>query len=188
MKRNLFKDTMKVLNIHERELEASFSKVGELIDSLASQRDRLWPIRSWPRMEFDRPLEIGARGGHGPIHYFVEDYTQGESIRFCFTGPKGFDGFHEFDIVTALDKPVVLRHTLKMNTHGLAILSWPLVIGPMHDALIEDAFATAQYSLGLTVKIQPWSPWVKILRWIFSGGKPRPQLPPGHQFKTDMQA
>ncbi len=31
-----------------------------------------------------------------------------------------------------------------MSTHGLAVLSWPLVYRPMHDALIEDSLATAE--------------------------------------------
>ena len=50
---------MKVLNIHERELEANHERVGALIDSLSSEDDRLWPNHSWPRMKFDRPLTLG---------------------------------------------------------------------------------------------------------------------------------
>ena len=44
---------MKVINIHERELGANYEQVGALIDSLASEDDRLWPGHSWPRMKFD---------------------------------------------------------------------------------------------------------------------------------------
>ena len=34
---------MKVLNIHERELDANAVQIGALIDTLASKEDRLWP-------------------------------------------------------------------------------------------------------------------------------------------------
>ena len=178
---------MEVLNIHERELEANQVQISALIDSLASKQDRLWPIHIWPRMEFDRSLGVGAKGGHGPIRYFVEEYTSGKSIKFRFTGPKGFDGFHGYDIVSGTKQQVALRHILKMNTYGPAILSWPLFYRPMHDALIEDSLTTAQVSLGLSPEIQTWSPWVKTLRWVVSGGKARSQVTPNNTFNTGAQ-
>ena len=79
---------MQVLNVHECELEADPMLIGALIDSLASKEDRLWPKHVWPRMEFDRSLSVGAKGGHGPIRYFVEDYIPGKSIKFRLTGRK----------------------------------------------------------------------------------------------------
>ncbi len=85
---------MKILSVHERKLDASPAEVGALINSLASPRDLLWPRDMWPRMEFDGPLGVGATGGHKPIRYSVEAYQPGQSIRFRFLGPKGFDGFH----------------------------------------------------------------------------------------------
>jgi hypothetical protein len=162
------RNPMDVFNIHECEVGADPKQLGALLDSLASDRDRLWPKLGWPRMAFDRPLGVGAKGGHGPIRYFVEEYTPGESIKFRFTGPKGFDGFHGLEIVVGSEHSVVLRHTVKMDTHGLAILSWPLIYRPMHDALIEDSLTTAQVSLGLSPTVKPWSVWVKILRWVGS--------------------
>ena len=169
---------MQVLNIHERELKATPVQVGALIDSLASKEDRLCPAHLWPRIQFDRPLGVGATGGHGPIRYFVEEYTPGQSIRFRFTGPKGFDGVHGYEIVSGPRHPAILRHTLKMKTSGPAILSWPLIFQPLHDSLIEDSLATAQVSLGLSPEMQPWSLWVKVLRWSITGGKARTQVRP----------
>lgn len=122
------------------------------------------PKHLWPRMEFDRSLDVGAKGGHGPIRYFIEEYRPGKTIKFRFTGPKGFNGFHSYEIIISPKQPVVLRHTLKMNICGPAILSWFLVYRPLHDALVEDSLAIAQASLGITPKIQKWSFWVKILR------------------------
>jgi len=169
---------MKVLNVHERELHATAEQVGALIDSLASGEDALWPKRSWPPMNLDGPLRVGARGGHGPIRYFIEEYVPGESIKFRFTGPKGFDGFHGFDRAGTAANRAVLRHTLKMTTHGRAIFSWAVIYRPMHDALVEDSLACAEASLGQAPRIQPWSLWGRSLRWVVSRGRARAQVPP----------
>ncbi len=68
-------------------------------------------------MEFDRRLGVGARGGHRPIRYFVEEYVPGESIKFRYTGPKGFDGCHSYEQIKTTADTVVLRHTLEMTIH-----------------------------------------------------------------------
>lgn len=166
---------MRVLNVHERELQASPDRVGALVDSLASRDDSLWPRFAWPQMKFDRPLGVGARGGHGPIRYVVVEYVPGKSIKFRFTGPRGFDGSHGYERITTSADTVVLRHTLEMTTRGLAVLSWPVVYRPMHDALIEDSLATAEASLGHAPRIQLWTSWVRVLRWVASGGRARAQ-------------
>jgi len=169
---------MKVLNIHEREFEANYEQVGMLIDSLSSEDDRLWPNHSWPRMKFDRPLSIGADGGHGMIGYFVEEYKSGQSIKFKFTIPRGFNGFHTYEVVRSTRRSVFLRHTIEMTIHGAALLTWPLIIRPLHDALLEDSLATAQASLGMIPQMQAWSPWVRFLRLAMSGGKANLQITP----------
>ena len=161
---------MKVLNVHQRIISLPAARVSTLIDSLASSNDLLWPHESWPRMKFDRPLKIDAVGGHGPIRYHIIAYTPGSHIRFQFTGPRGFDGYHEFRVALS-DSGCVLRHTLEMSTHGFASISWPLVYRPLHDALIEDALAKAQKSLGLRPEVKRWSMWVKVLRFILTGGR-----------------
>lgn len=120
-------------------------------------------------MAFDRPLGVGARGGHGPIRYFVEEHTPGRYIKFRFTGPRGFDGFHSYECIQESDT-VQLRHTLEMTPRGLAILTWPLVFHPLHDALLEDSLTTAEASLGLPLHVQPWSFRVRVLRWLLSRG------------------
>jgi len=147
---------MRVLNIHERKLSAPASDAGKLIDSLATADDLLWPKQTWPPMKFDRPLSMGVTGGHGPIRYSVEGYTPGTSICFRFLGPKGFDGTHRYELIDAKQGGVVLRHTLQMTTHGRALVSWPLLFRPMHDALIEDSLACAESSLGLTPQVKAW--------------------------------
>jgi hypothetical protein len=167
---------MRVINIHERQLNATAHEVGALIDSLASPEDALWPRQWWPPMRLDRPLATGARGGHGPIRYFVEAYTAGQCVNFRFTGPSGFDGFHRFECEGSSAGTTLIRHTLRMTTHGPAMVTWPLLFRPLHDALIEDAFANAEAALGLPARIQPWSLTVRVLRRLLSGNRARPQV------------
>jgi hypothetical protein len=156
---------MAVLNVHQRRLAVSPDEAGSLIDSLAGPDDRLWPHHAWPPMRFDRPLAVGAVGGHGPIRYVVSHYVPGQWIRFRFTGPRGFDGFHELTVSTQ-DDGTLLRHTLSMRLHGWARLSWPLVFRPLHDALIEDGLDRA----GVVGRPARWSPYVRLLRGLAAGG------------------
>lgn len=169
---------MQVINIHERYIERPPAEVGALLDSLASDADALWPRSLWPAMGFDRPLGVGADGGHGPVGYRVEEYVPGRRVKFRFTRPRGFDGHHWFDVLPAGEAAAVLRHTIDIQARGPALLTWPLAIRWLHDACLEDAFAVGQASLGLAPQVVPWSPWVKVLRWLMSGGKTRPQQLP----------
>ncbi len=156
---------MRVLNVHQRQFAASAPEVGALIDGLGSASDRLWPPR-WPRMRFDRPLGSGASGGHGPIRYDVELYEPGKRIRFRLRSPRGFDGFHGFEVV-AEESGATLRHTLEMNAHGSARITWPLIFAPLHDALVEDGLDAAAIALHEQPRLQPWSWRVRFLRRLF---------------------
>ncbi len=122
-----------VVNIHEKHLARSLDQVGALIDSLASAQDRLWPYSLWPRMRFDSALGVGAVGGHGPVRYAVGAYQPGRSIRFDFLAPAGFHGHHGFTVEEA-DGGTLLRHTVEMDVGGSAMLTWPLIFRPLHDA------------------------------------------------------
>jgi hypothetical protein len=162
---------MTVHNVHERDFAAPLGAVGALLDSLASPNDRLWPRDRWPAMRFDRPLAVGAVGGHGPVRYEVEAYTPGRAVRFRFIGPRGFLGTHGYEVVRAGsgdEGGTRLRHTLEMRTAGLARLSWPLVFRPLHDALIEDSLDRAAGALGLPPVNAAWSPLVRGLRWLLT--------------------
>lgn len=169
---------MRVINVHERDLRADPKAVGALLDSLASPGDRLWPGEAWPRMEFDRPLAVGARGGHGPIRYFVEAYAPERFIRFRFTGPPGLEGTHGLYVLPGPEGSIRLRHSLEAVLRGFARLSWPLAYRWLHDALVEDALAKAEVSLGLSPRRRSWSPWVRLLRRLV-GPVPCPWAPSG---------
>ena len=155
---------MSVTNVHERILHASAAEIGILIDSLSSAEDKLWPKDRWPAMVFNRPLGVGAVGGHGPIRYAVESYRPGEYIRFRFLRPRGFLGFHEFQIEPMGEEKATLRHNLRMQVEGRARLIWPLVIGPLHDALLEDALDRAEVFTGGKPERRNWPIRVRILR------------------------
>ena len=78
---------MLVRNVHYRALSVPPADVAPLLDGLASPTDRLWPVEAWPRMRFDRPLQVGAQGGHGPIRYtVVEKANAREQLLGFLTG------------------------------------------------------------------------------------------------------
>jgi hypothetical protein len=157
---------MAVVNIHQRHLPVPLSAVGALVDSLADEDDALWPVHRWPAMRFDRPLEAGAVGGHGPIRYTVEHYVPGHWVRFRFTGPRGFEGFHEFTVHPTPDGTDLI-HLLAMNARGRARLTWPLAYRWMHDALLEDCLDRAEHALtGSVYHPARWTRRVRLLRWI----------------------
>lgn len=157
---------MAVVNIHLRHLPAPASEVGALVDTLAGADDALWPVHHWPAMRFDRPLGVGAVGGHGPVRYAVEHYVPGCWVRFRFTGPRGFDGFHEFTVHPTADG-VDLVHLLAMKARGRARFTWPLAYRWMHDALLEDCLDRAEHALtGSVSNPAQWTGRVRLLRRI----------------------
>ncbi|MGI5219319.1 SRPBCC family protein [Nocardia sp. CA-290969] len=154
------------LNIHRRHLPVPASEVGALLDTLAGEDDALWPIHRWPPMLFDRPLSEGAAGGHSPIRYTVEYYVPGRWVRFRFTGPRGFNGFHEFTVHPTPDG-TELTHQLVMDAHGPARLTWPLIFRCLHDACLEDSLDRAERTLtGAVARPARWSVRVRLLRRI----------------------
>lgn len=164
---------MTVENVHERTLDAPLRSVAALIDSLGSDGDLLWPRDRWPAMRFDRTLAVGAAGGHGPVRYFVESYVPGRSIRFRFTSPRVFDGFHGYEVLADGPERTRLRHVLEMKARGHGFVTWPLFFRPLHDALIEDSLDRAQRFCGDEPEVEAWSPWVRALRWAFRKARRR---------------
>lgn len=155
---------MAVLNIHERTIPAPESAVGALLDGLAGPDDRLWPGSDWPPLQLDGPLAVGAAGGHGPVRYQVVGYQPGRWVRFRFSGPRGFDGFHEFTVQPAKGGSL-LRHTIAMRLHGAGRLSWPLAFRWLHDALLEDSLDRAVRACGAAVESPArWGTPVRLLR------------------------
>jgi hypothetical protein len=162
---------MKVYNIHERNLQARPEDVGGLIDGLSGQDDMLWPTDRWPAMEFDSSLREGAKGGHGPVRYSVHEYVPGQRVAFRFDENGligGIDGRHLFEVVPRRTH-VVLRHIVDAECDFTYWLKWHFIVGPLHDALLEDSLNLAEYAIHGGVKKEGrWSPWVRFLRWMMA--------------------
>ncbi|WP_184365252.1 DUF2867 domain-containing protein [Nocardiopsis metallicus] len=156
-----------VHNTHERVVSAPPETLGDLTAALGGDRDRLWPNPEWMPLRLDRPLSVGADGGHGPIRYRVSEYEPGRRVRFEFGQRTGLGGFHEFTIEPRPDGSSMLRHRIEASPRGSTLLMWPLVIRPIHDALIEDLFDNAEHAAtGQRPPARRWSPWVRLLRRV----------------------
>ena len=153
---------MNIKNIHERKISASDNKVGALLDSVSSREDKIWPYENWSNIEFDRPLEVGAVGGHGAIKYVVTAYEPGNSIKFRFT--KDLDGYHEMVIKEIDATHCLLRHSIHANVTGSMALLWPIVIRPLHNALIEDLLDKVEMQVSSVQRPRRWNIWVILLR------------------------
>jgi hypothetical protein len=166
---------MKIFNRHEIEIPASEAEIGKLIDTLSSANDQLWPHFRWPKMHFDRPLSVNARGGHGPIGYRIEQYEPGKRILFCFENThafsRGVEGYHTLFMERG-ERGTKLVHEIRGTIRGRALLLWPLAIRPLHDALVEDALARAALHFDATHTFPPkFSLWVRILRFALMRGE-----------------
>jgi hypothetical protein len=160
---------MKIYNVHERAFHADPRTVGSVLDSLSGENDRLWPRDAWPPMKFDKDLAAGAKGGHGPVRYRVAEYTPGRRVVFDFDGTgltAGLDGRHVFEVIPR-NRHVVLRHVVDAECGFKAWAKWHLLIGPLHDALLEDALDRCETAVsGSPGKSAAWSMRVKLLRRI----------------------
>ncbi|WP_336621265.1 SRPBCC family protein [Streptomyces sp. DH10] len=153
-----------VLNVHERELPAAPAAVGALIDSLGTGNDRLWPP-GWPPVRFDRPLAVGASGGHGCVRYEVSHYVPGEWVRFRVTGPRGLRGFHEFSVQHLGAERTVLRNTLVLRPGGVRWFGWLLYFRPLYDAAFRQSLDCAERALtGTVARPADWGWYVRLLR------------------------
>jgi hypothetical protein len=159
---------MRVRNVHRRQI-GSADRLGQLLDGLGVDGDRLWPGDRWPPMRLRGGLVVGTSGGHGPVRYHVEEYEPSRGLRFRFERPRGFDGFHEFRVIPHGGLVAELVHILDARMTRSARLSWPLVFRPLHDALIEDALDNAEREVtGVVVRPASWSLYVRLLRRVIS--------------------
>jgi hypothetical protein len=155
-----------ITNIHERVLAASPTAVGELVDTLSSGDDRVWPIRRWPAMRLDKGLQVGSDGGHGPVRYEVARYEPGRLAAFAFTPKFPIAGEHRIEVLPGPDGGTRLLHTLEGRPHSWMRLGWPLLFRWLHDALIEDAFDRTEAELaGVEWQPRKLPAHVRALRW-----------------------
>jgi hypothetical protein len=142
---------MRIHNVHEREV----GDAGAAIDRI----EEVWPGERWTRLRLDRPLGVGARSGRAVVREEVVEYAPLERVVFRITQPKGLVAQHRFDAQSG-----VLRHTIEGHAEGWMRLGWPLVVAPLHDALLEDLLDRAE---GDSTYKRAYSPRVRFLRWGF---------------------
>ena len=151
-----------IRNVHERVINASIEALGALLDGLGQKDDRLWPSRSWPPMILDRPLAVGADGGHGVIRYYVSEYEPGRRVRFTFRPRTGIIGAHELSLDALDDERTRIRHVLIGRTRGAMRL--------MFSAVVEDLLDNAEReATGSVARPASWSPRVRVLRRLIGG-------------------
>jgi hypothetical protein len=157
---------MKVTNIHKRDIKQPKAKIEALFKTLSCENDMMLATHKWPPMILEKGLQVGSKGGHGSIKYFVKAYQSDAFIQFEFTKPQGFKGFHKFEITEIDPNLTELKHTIVMNTEGMATLKWALAIRWLHNAYIEDALDKVENHFTNENKITEWSLWVRFLRKI----------------------
>ena len=166
---NIFRlqqDQLKVINIHTRIIHQSLEDIVNLIRTLATENDLVWPVDKWPRIKFKDGLSVGSRGGHGPIRYTVQRYVPERVIEFKFLKPRGFRGIHKFEIEAVDEDKTKLKHTIDMATSGMGTVSWTIAIRWLHDALMEDLLDRIENRFIEHPKVSKWNLWVSVLRRI----------------------
>ena len=155
-----------VLNIHQRIINQPKVTVAKLLKTLSTKEDKVWPLEKWPAMRFKKGLVEGAKGGHGPIGYFIKKIVPNESIEFQFTNPTGLMGIHKFEMKEIGEDKTEIKHTIDMKTNLIGTLQWNTFIRLLHDALIEDAFDKVENYFSPQTKETPWNWRVKFLRML----------------------
>lgn len=152
-----------IRNIHSRWILADPDEVGTLLAGLGGPEDRLWPAPAWMPMRLDRPMRVGAEGGHGPIRYRVTAWDPGRRVRFAFDPACGLDGWHELTVAPA-DGGTLVEHVLRFRPRGIMRLLRPVVL-PVHDAILEDLLDSAERETTGTVRSPArWSLLVHLLQ------------------------
>ncbi|MGV9456490.1 DUF2867 domain-containing protein [Streptomyces sp. NPDC003635] len=150
-----------IRNIHERVIEAPATAVGALLDRLSAADDPLFPAPAWKPMLFDRPLAVGATGGHGPVRYGVSAYEPGRRVRFDFSPPG--NGFHEISVEPLGDDRCRIRHVLEQDMRGADLLAWVLAVKVLHGVIVEELFDNAERATAGSVdRPVRWSPFVRL--------------------------
>lgn len=155
----------KISNVHVREIAAPAAVLGELLDTLGSADDRLWATDIWVAepVLFDRPLGVGADGGHGSIRYSVVEYEPGRRIVFEFSPDGGMSGTHGFEIEALGPDRGRLTHFLEARTSRWMRPLVPILIG-WHDAMVETALDRAELGATGSLKRPTGIPrWLRIV-------------------------
>jgi hypothetical protein len=154
-----------VHNVHERLVPAPVERVGPLLDRLGGPADVLWPSPAWEPMVLDRPVAVGASGGHGSIRYRVTAHEPGRRIELTLAPGQGLDGR-----ITVTADPVGpdrtrVRIAAAGRLGGVMRLAWPLGVRWAHDAVLDELLDNAERAVGHEpARPARRSAWVRLLR------------------------
>ncbi|MET7620020.1 DUF2867 domain-containing protein [Streptomyces sp. NPDC005408] len=167
-----------VRNVHERPVAAPAEVVGALLDRVSSPDDPLSPSPVWPPIRFDRPLGVGADGGHGFVRYSVGAYDPGRSIRFDFSPPS--NGFHTLETEPTGAGSCRVRHVLEQEQDLKSWLLWTLVIRPMHDTMVEEILDNIERAAtpGTLTKPHRWSRRARLMHRLVRDRPKAAPVPP----------
>ena len=171
----------RIHNVHAREIAAPVDVVGEILDTFGSPDDRVWANEIWVAepVVFDRPLGVGAVGGHGQIRYSVIEYEPGRRIVFEFSPGGGLSGTHRFELEPlGLDR-CRLTHVLETETPRWMRCLVPILIG-WHDAQVETAFDRVELEATGSLEQRTRIPlWLRIVNGTeIAIGRALGKLPP----------
>ncbi|MEU9115072.1 DUF2867 domain-containing protein [Streptomyces sp. NPDC048483] len=158
-----FRSTRPVRDVHARTVGAPADAVGALIDRVAGDPDPVFPVPAWPSMRFDRPLGVGADGGHGFVRYRVAAHEPGRRIRFDFTpGPAGF---HEITVHPLDPGSCRVEHVLEDQPRFRKRLLWYAAIRPAHRTVVEELLDNIERAATGRLARTParWTPRVRLL-------------------------
>jgi hypothetical protein len=186
-----------IRNVHQRTLTATKETVGSLLDGLASEHDQLWPGDRWPAIRFDRPLAVGAKGGHGMVRYDVESYERGRSIVLRFDPSIGLVGMHRLDVIDDPAQPdrATLRHAIEGTATGSMRVVWPLAVRWLHDVVLEDLLDNAEAAVAQRPVVRtPFRLHIRALRRVMTllgpaqmiGAPDAPSLKPSSRNAPDL--
>ncbi|MFJ3333237.1 DUF2867 domain-containing protein [Streptomyces sp. NPDC086766] len=166
-------------NVHERIVQAPAETVGALVDRLSAPDDPLFPTPVWPAMVLDRPLGVGADGGHGRIRYRVTAYEPGRSVRFDTTEDGLGTGYHRFDVEPLGPHRCRISHVLEVSMSAGKFAFCKLAIEPVHDTMVEEILDNAERAaLGALPRPPARRPrralLVNRLLWVRATGSPVP--------------
>jgi hypothetical protein len=177
-------------NAHAREIAAPTEVVGAILDTLGSPGDRVWASDIWVAepVVFDRPLGVGADGGHGSIRYSVVEYQPGRRIVFRFSPGGGLSGSHGFELEAVGPDQTRITHFLEAQTSLWMRPLVPILIG-WHDAMVETAFDRVELEATGSLQRRTRIPrWLRIAnRAEIAIGRALGKLPPrGERARTRL--
>lgn len=129
---------MKIINRHFRAYNTSTYELAKVLDTMGSANDRIWPYERWPAIVMSDGLNVGSHGGNAPVQFTIEEYVYGERLVMRFTAPPGFNGTQTITIGDYGYGRAYMQHRLEMDPGPQAMLTWPLLFGPLHNYEIED--------------------------------------------------